>query len=230
QTTTFAALSGKTYGNPPFTLSATASSGLAVTFSSTTTTACTVSGNTVTIVTGGTCSIKATQAGDARCLAAAAVTQRFPIAKTNQTITFGALAGQTYGVAPFTVSATASSGLAVTFTSPTTTVCTVSGSTVTIKTGGTCTIQAAQVGNSSYNAAPNVSQSFAVAKANQTITFGALTGQTFGVAPFTVSATASSGLAVTFSSLTTTVCTVSGSMVTIKAAGTCTIQAAQAGD
>src|SRR5262249_31524980 len=132
QTITLAALAGKTYGNPPFTVSATASSGLAVTFSSTTTTVCTVSGSTVTIVTGGTCSVKASQAGDVRYLAATAVTQSFTVAKASQTITFGALANQTYGVAPFTVSATASSGLAVTFTSTTTTVCTVSGSTVTI--------------------------------------------------------------------------------------------------
>jgi hypothetical protein len=230
QTITFGALANHTYGDPPFTVSATASSGLAVTFSSLTTTVCTVSGTTVTIKTGGTCTIQAAQAGNTICAAAPNVSQSFTVAKVNQTITFGALANKNYGDPPFTVNATASSGLAVTFSSLTTTVCTVSGSTVTIKTGGTCTIQAAQAGNASYNAAPNVSQSFAIAPINQTITFNALANKTYGNAPFTVSATASSGLAVAFSSLTTTVCTVSVSTVTIQSGGTCTIQAAQAGN
>jgi len=230
QTITFGALTGKTYGNPAFTVSATASSGLAVTFSSATPSVCTVSGGTVTIVTGGTCTINAAQAGNTSYLAATTIPQSFTVAKASQTITFNTLVSQTYGVPPFAISASASSGLAVAFSSATTTVCTVSASTVTIKTGGTCTINAAQAGNTSYLAATTVARSFTVAKANQTIAFGALANQTYGVTPFTVSATASSALAVTFSSLTTTVCTVSGSTVTIRAGGTCTIQVAQAGN
>jgi len=230
QTITFGALANKTYGAAPFTVSATASSGLTVSFASLTTSVCTLSGTTVTIVTAGTCTIQASQAGNATYAPAPNVSQSFTVAKANQTITFAALTGKTYGAAPFTVSATASSGLAVTFTSTTTAVCTVSGNTVTLVTGGTCTIQAAQAGNTSYNAASNVSQSFTIAKASQTITFNALANKTYGAAPFTISATASSGLAVTFSSLTTTVCTVSGTTVTIKAGGTCTMQAAQAGN
>ena len=230
QTIAFGALGSRTYGNPPFAVSATASSGLAVTFSSSTAGVCTVSGSTVTIVSGGTCTINAAQAGNTSYLAATTVGQSFAVGKAGQTITFGVLANQTYGVAPFALSATASSGLAVTFTSTATTVCTVSGGTVTIRTGGTCTINAAQAGNASYVAATTVSRSFTVAKANQTITFGVLANQTYGVSPFPVSAIASSALATTFSSLTTTICTVSGSTVTIRAGGTCTIQAAQPGN
>ncbi len=230
QTIAFAALPGKTYGTAPFAISATASSGLPVSFVSATTAVCTVSGATVTIVAGGTCTIQARQSGNGNFNAATSVNQGFAVAKAAQSITFAALAGRTYGNPPFAVSATASSGLAVTFTSTTTTVCTITGSTVTIKSGGTCTITASQAGNTSYNTAPNVSQSFAVAKASQAIAFAALASQTYGVAPFTVSATASSALAVTFSSLTTTVCTISANTVTIKSAGTCTVQAAQAGN
>jgi hypothetical protein len=230
QTITFGALSGKTFGNAPFTVSATASSGLAVSFNSQTTGVCTVSGDTVTLVAPGTCTIQATQAGNATYAAAPSVNQSFTVAKESQTITFGALSGKTYGNAPFTVSATASSGLTVSFNSKTTSVCTVSGTTVTIVSGGTCTIQATQAGNATYAAAPSVSQSFTVAKENQTISFGSLAGKTYGNAPFTVSATASSGLAVSFSSQTTGVCTVSGSTVTIVSGGTCTVQATQAGN
>ena len=111
----------------------------------------------------------------------------------SQTITFGALAGQVFGTAPFTVSATASSGLTVSFSSQTAAVCTVSSATVTLLSVGTCAIQAPQAGSSDWTAATPVNQSFQVTQAPQTITFGALSSQVLGAAPFTISATASSG-------------------------------------
>ncbi len=230
QTISFAALAGKTIGDAPFTVSATASSGLSVTFTSTTTSVCTVSSSTVTLVSVGTCTIAANQAGNTNFNAATQVSQSFAVAKKTQTISFAALAGKTIGDAAFAVSATASSSLAVTFTSTTTSVCTVSGATVTLVSVGTCSIAANQAGNSTYSAAPQVTQSFAVAKKIQSITFSALSGKTFGAAPFSVSATASSGLAVSFSSLTTSVCTVSISTVTLIGAGSCTIAADQVGN
>jgi len=230
QTITFGALSNVTLGVAPFTVSATASSGLAVSFTSSTPAVCTVSGSTVTLVSVGTCTIQATQAGNTSYAAATPVSQSFQVTQVAQTITFGALANQPYGTAPFTVSATASSGLAVSFASTTSAVCTVSGSTVTLVSAGTCTIQATQAGNTSYAAATPVNQSFQVTQAAQTITFGALANQPFGAAPFTVTATANSGLPVSFASTTISVCTVSGSTVTIVAVGTCSITASQAGN
>ncbi len=158
--------------------------------------------------------------------AATPVSQSFTITKASQTITFGPLASKTFGDAPFTVSATASSGLPVSFSASGN--CTVSGSTVTITGAGSCTITADQAGNGNYLAAPSVPQTFAIAQLSQTIAFGPLAGKAFGDAPFTVSATASSGLAVTFSA--TGNCTVSGSTVTITGAGSCTITADQAGN
>ena len=105
--------------------------------------------------------------------------------KQNQTINFGLLANQTYGNAPFSVSATATSGLPVSFASTTTSVCTTSGtygSTVTMLATGTCSITASQAGNSSYNAAPDVSQSFMVNPATLTITASSGT-MTYGGTP-----------------------------------------------
>ena len=232
QTIIFGALTNKILGAAPFAIGATASSGLAVSFASLTTSVCTMSGSTVTLIAVGTCTIRASQAGNATYAAALNVDQSFIVnaGLTSQTITFGVLSGQIFGAAPFTVSATASSGLAVTFASLTSAVCTVSGSTVTLVGAGTCTIQASQAGNATYAAAPSVSQSLTVAKAAQTISFGALANKILGAAPFTVGATASSGLAVSFASLTTPVCTVSGSTVTLVSAGTCTIQASQVGN
>jgi uncharacterized protein (TIGR03437 family) len=237
QTIAFAALSSQTLGTAPFAIAATASSGLPVTFASTTAAICTVSGSSVALVAVGTCNIQATQAGDGTTWAAATpVTQGFTVTAaplTAQTIAFNALSNQTLGAAPFTIGATATSNLPVSFLSITPFVCAVNGTQVTLLAAGTCTIQANQGGNATYAGAPAVQQSFQVTAASltaQTIAFNALPDQTLGAAPFTIAATATSGLPVSFSSLTPSICTVSGAQVTLVAAGICTIQAAQAGD
>ena len=78
-----------------------------------------------------------------------------------QTITFGALGNKIFGDAPFPVSATSSSGLAVSFnivSGP----ATLSGSTITLTGAGTVTVRASQAGDATYSAAPTVDQSFTV--------------------------------------------------------------------
>jgi len=80
---------------------------------------------------------------------------------SDQTITFSPLADQTFGEAPFTISATASSNLPVTFTS--TGQCSVAGSTVSITGGGSCSITASQPGNANYNPAAPVTRAFNIA-------------------------------------------------------------------
>jgi hypothetical protein len=80
---------------------------------------------------------------------------------TTQTITFDNPGTQTVG-APLTLSATANSGLTVSFTSATASDCTVSGASVTFGAAGTCTIDASVAGNSTYAAASQVAQSFTV--------------------------------------------------------------------
>jgi uncharacterized repeat protein (TIGR01451 family) len=83
--------------------------------------------------------------------------------KLNQTITFGTLADKTFGNPDFTVSATASSTLPVTFSASGN--CTVSTNTVHLTGAGSCTITASQAGDATYNAATPVQQSFNIAKA-----------------------------------------------------------------
>jgi CSLREA domain-containing protein len=88
---------------------------------------------------------------------------RWQPVRQNQTITFDPLANRTYGNAPFTVSATASSSLPVTF-SVVSGPATISGNTVTITGGGSVTLRASQAGNATYNPA-SADQTFSVAKA-----------------------------------------------------------------
>ena len=104
--------------------------------------------------------VKAVDAAGNISAASAAATAT--TAKLTQTITFGPLANKTYGAPDFNVSATASSGLPVSFTASGS--CTVSGSTVHLTGPGSCTVTASQAGNASYNAAPPVSQTFSIAK------------------------------------------------------------------
>ena len=73
--------------------------------------------------------------------------------KAAQTIEFAPLADVREGDEPFELSATASSGLAVTYTSSDPEVASVQGSLVTIGLAGTTTITAVQEGNDNYEAA-----------------------------------------------------------------------------
>jgi hypothetical protein len=236
QTITFASPGNQTQGTAAPALSASASSSLAVTFTSTTTSICTVSGTTLTLVAPGTCTITAAQAGNATYAAAAPVSQSFTIAAAPiaQAITFPSPGNQTVGVAPPALAATASSGLAVSYASTTPAVCTASGTstTLTLLAAGTCTITASQSGDATRAAAAPVSDTFTVAGAlaAQTITFPTPGNQTLGAAPPALAATASSGLAVSYVSTTASVCTVSGSTLSLVAAGTCSITASQPGD
>jgi sugar lactone lactonase YvrE len=169
-TTSFDYVSGKT-----FSLSATASSGLAVSFASTTTGVCTVSGTTATIVSSGACIIAATQAGNSDYAAATPVSVSYTIGQTTQSITFApSVSSYTYSSGgTFSLSATATSGLAVSFASMTRSVCTVSGVTATIVSAGTCTIEATQPGNIAYSAATPVLVSFTIGKATLAVSLTA---------------------------------------------------------
>ena len=151
-----------------------------------------------------------------------------------QTITFTSSApGSAVYLGPnYNVSATASSGLPVSFTVSGT--CTLSGSSTVVMAGaGTCTVYANQSGSSSYLAAPQVQQTFSIAKQSQTITFPAPPGNyDKDDPPFALSATSTSGLTVTYTidPSSATICSVSGNMVTPLERGDCVVHANQAGD
>ena len=151
-----------------------------------------------------------------------------------QTISFTSPGQQTMGVAPPVLAATASSGLPVTIVSVTPSVCTVTNFALSLVAPGNCSLKATQAGNVTFNAAVPVLNAFTVASASgavltsQSISFASPGAQTVGIAA-TLSATASSGLAVTFGSSTPAVCSVSGNLLTLIATGNCTITANQTG-
>jgi uncharacterized repeat protein (TIGR03803 family) len=107
------------------------------------------------------------------------------VEKQDQTITFAAIPDKAPGVTSVTLSATASSGLPVTFTvvsGP----ATVSGNTLTITGRGSITVRASQGGDDDYNAAPNVDRSFCAL----TTFYEDTDGDTYGNAASTTAACA----------------------------------------
>jgi len=161
-------LSAKNFGDPSFTLATTSSSNLAVNYASSNTSVATVSGNTVTIVGGGTTTITASQAGNANYNAATDVPQTLTVNKANQTITFALLPAKTFGDAPFTLTATASSSLPITFATTTTKI-SINGNQATLVSAGQATLRATQAGNASFNSAADVSQTFCINPAKPVI-------------------------------------------------------------
>ena len=215
--------------------SATSDSGLPVTYSSLTTDVCTVDSDTgaVTTLAAGTCTIAADQAGDGSYAAAEQATSSFTVNTIAQTITFPDLSGLTVGGTQ-SAAATSDSGLPVTYSSLTTDVCTVDPDSglVSAVSAGTCTIAADQAGNDSYAAAEQATGSFTVDLNAQTINAADQDAVNVTAEQVTLSASADSGLPVTFTSDTPDVCTVDSStgVVTLLTAGTCTVTVSQDGD
>ena len=168
---------------------------------------------------------------DSLANSASAYTLTLNVVPTPQTITFPNPGTKALN-ATVTETATASSGLTTILTSLTTGVCTISSGTITNSgTAGACTVTATQDGNSTYSAAPSVTQTFYYSdKTAQTITYSNPTDKALSSGTYTDVATASSGLTVTLTSLSPSICTVSGFTVTLVATGTCQLRASQAGD
>ncbi|MGH8083934.1 MAG: autotransporter domain-containing protein [Lysobacter sp.] len=148
-----------------------------------------------------------------------------------QAITFGAQPAQafvsdsTFALDP---AATASSGLPVSYSSQTTDVCTIEGSTMTMVSAGTCTIAADQAGNADYSAAPTVLRSIEIARATPTLAWIEALQKVIGQPAFELpepDSDSSGGF--TFSSSDPAVATVAGRTVTLVGAGTTTLLVTQ---
>jgi hypothetical protein len=169
---------GPTVGisNGAITLSATSSSGLGVSYS--VTGPASLLGTVLTLTAPGQVEVTATQGGNVNYLPAENVTIGFEVIddtnqRAEQTILFSPIEGKTFRDDPFELEATASSGLDIVFTiesGP----ATIDGSVVTLTGAGSVTIAANQAGDEEYAPAPEVAQSFTVAKAMATITLSNL--------------------------------------------------------
>ncbi|MDX2191426.1 MAG: fibronectin type III domain-containing protein [Bacteroidota bacterium] len=239
QSITFDPIPNKSTSSPSFILNATATSGLPVSFTLISGPA-NISGNTV-ILTGstGTVIIQANQAGNGSYNAAPSVNQSFNVTSTsliNQTITFNAIPNKLTSDPSFAISATASSNLPITYTidsGP----ANISGNIVTLQgIPGIVKIKASQGGNGTYNPALDQFQSFTVSTVaslptqNQTINFSIIPDKLTTDNPFTITATASSGLPVTFA-IVSGPAVISGNTISLLGTpGHVTVRVSQAGN
>jgi hypothetical protein len=239
QTITFPALASPvTYGVAPMALKATASSGLAVSYSVTGPAA--ISSSILTITGAGTVTVTASQAGNTDYTAAAPVVQTILVNKAVTNTTLKSSVSNASVNSPITLTATITSsagvpGGSVQFSDGATILDTVAVNAQGIATYTTSTLAPGSHSiKATYSGNQNFTESQAtltqtVAEATQTITFPALVSPvSYGVAPMALKATASSGLTVSYS--VTGPATINASMLTITGAGPVTVTASQTGN
>jgi hypothetical protein len=205
---------------------------------------CSIAGAVLSASSNGTCEVSATKAASKNHDLRVSPAAIFTFSKQVQQVSFTSmvplqpLPGQSYNSA-----ATASSGLAISYavtrgagTAPSfsDSVCVMSQTTsgqVLFTRSGFCEITATQTGSSAF-ASATAKQLIEVGTKNQTITFPEVTTKVFGIPSFTLGATATSNLAVSYSvSGTAGICSISSNgLVRLLAAGSCQITASQAGN
>ncbi len=220
QTISFPAIPSTTYGDAAFRLTATASSGLPVTYR-VISGPVSIIGDTVFINGAGTALIEATQPGNLNYQAAPAVTQSFTINKAVATVVLSNLNRVYDGSAKIPNAVTNPAGLQVTYL--------FNGTLAQAVNAGTYYVAAA-INSNNYSGA--ASDTLRIAKANQQITLTLIPDKEYGTTPFNVQAGSSSGLAVILSISTSPVncATLSGNTITINNTGTVIINASQPGN
>ena len=218
----FGALPTQAVGNAPLVLSATASSGLPVSYTSSNPAVAAVNGSTVTIVAPGATVLTASQAGDNNYKAATSVTQTLTVTKGSATVSLNN-SGTNYaydGTVKAANVTTLPPNLPVSVT--------YNGIATAPSVVGSYTV-VATVNTASYSG--TATGTLSIYKQGSGITFGALPGnKVYGNPAFVLTGSASSGLPVSYISSNLAVATVSGNTVTIVGSGSATITASQAGN
>jgi len=122
----------------------------------------------------------------------------------------------------------ASSGLPVKTTSTSLTICTIANKIVSLISPGYCVIRLSQLGNSQFLGATTKEIKILIVGSNQ-ISFSLPSSLLLSSGTYPLAGTSTSGLAVTYESLTADICSVSGTILTPTKLGLCTIRASQSG-
>jgi hypothetical protein len=167
-----------TFGHADYDITTSGGSGGGtITFDSGSSTGCSIASGKLHVESGtGTCAITATKAADTNYKSTTSTAYPVTLQKANQSITFDALPNVEYGSDDFDVSATAGSGLTVSFSASGQ--CAIVGRTVHLTASGSCTITASQAGNDDYTSAVNVARTFSITVTTGTVAY---IGQTFVV-------------------------------------------------
>ncbi|MDI9357203.1 MAG: hypothetical protein QM536_09295 [Chitinophagaceae bacterium] len=203
----FQTIPEKTLESPPFTILSQSSANLPITYISSDTTKLKIINDSVYIKNIGIITITALQTGNQTYNPAIPIEQKINIistAKKNQNIIFETIPHKTVGDPTFLLSARTNSLLPIYFTSSNSNIATIDKKAVNITGHGTVNIIAYQEGNNEYNPATPVSQTLIIfpqtiiQKRNQTIHFITPTVLFYTDVFFTLKATSTSRLPVSF--------------------------------
>jgi len=218
----------KKFNDIPFKIQTSSNSSGAITYTSSDTSVATIAGDMITIVAAGTASITATQASWYN-YDSATITETLQVDPLTTVLTNFTVPQKTFGNAAFSlVNPSSNRAGAFTYTSSDTSVATIDGNMVTIVGGGTSTISAVQTGSNNFTE-ETITAVLTVNRATPTITNFVMPEKTFTDASFNLtppSSNSSGGF--TYTSSNPFVASVSGNVVTIVGAGSCTINAIQA--
>ena len=224
----FPATLGLTTDQSPYSLPATTSAGLALTYKVASGSA-TVSGSSLTLTGTGTVVLNASQTGNST-YAAYSGSETITVSDPGtQTLSgFPSTLSLITTQSPYSLPATTSAGLTVTYavvSGP----ATVSGHTLTLTGPGTVVLNASQAGNAAF-AAYAGTETISVAGAEQTVSnFPATLSLSTTQSPYSLPATTSAGLSITYS-VTSGTASVSGDTLALSGAGTVVLHASQAGN
>jgi hypothetical protein len=205
-----------------------------VTYTAVVGSACVVSGNVVTVGNAGSsCAVIATKASDGNYYSANSLQLSITTTRISQAAVTFSNQAEMAARSSMSVSAIGGSGegvLRYRVSSAGTTGCSLSGTTLTATSAGQCTIEASRASSTNYTVSPSISQVIEVVKSAQTVRFTTnvpaepLVGSTYSP-----SATASSGLSISFS-VSGVGCSLTSGMITFTAAGDCKVETSQTGD
>jgi hypothetical protein len=208
-------------------------SSLELVVSSSTPTICSTDGKELKLIAAGNCTFKVSTA-KTKDYALKESTQVVTVtaARSKPELVMGVITNQTAKSLPKMIEifrVFSPTGVYVLPQATTPTVCIASGFFVQIVGGGTCTLTYQSEANTTYLASDLYKVSFEVTRDPQTITFAPVTTADIATKSLTLTATASSGGAVTFASTSTENCSISGSTLNLLKAGNCLVTATQSG-
>ena len=206
---------------------------LALVVSSSTPTVCSTDGKELKLIAAGNCTFKVSTAKTKDYVVKESVqVVTVTAARSKPELVMSVIANQSAKGLPKAIEifrVFSPTGVYVLPQATTPTVCIASGFYVQIVGGGTCTLTYQSEANTSYLASDLYKVSFEVTRDPQTITFAPATTADIATKSLTLTATASSGGTVTFTSTSPENCTVVGSTLNLLKAGNCLVTATQAG-
>ena len=209
---------------------AVSSEGLSVDIS-TTSSACSISSGVLTVVSAGQCTIKLSQSGSSTIEAVSEYLYAFTIGKATQSPVSLSTTSTTFRV-PLTLTASGGDGngsIAFDAADGAATGCRIVNGALVSDTAGTCLVQTTKSQSVNFDTYVSSPEIVTIEKASHTIafSFSSLPTVRVGDSPFSIAsfATLSSGQPASFVSGSPSICTVSGTVVTVRAAGQCIIDA-----